>query len=616
MGIILDIKNDELGFAEKAAISGAPGAGRGVFWVKNDSPSTPYFTDDTGADFNLAGGGGSPGGSTTQIQYNNAGAFGGDTGFTTDGAGSVNITGDLDVDNININGNTISSTNANGVIVISNNGTGAIQVDTGGNTRGTNAVDFQRIRDVATQVASGAYSFIAGGVRNRSTAAYTFATGYNSCSLGTYAFCSGYGGLATGAVSRAGGDTGWALADGSVAEGHICSAAGYDSQAVGRAVYAVGNYSHVTGQLNSACGEGSEAGGFRTRCGPKVRTFTVSGTTVTIVGDVTADFSNGESVTFFNFTGGSAFTLWRASRTISSVAFGGANTTFTISSGLSDRTGGLCGNTSRAHNSHAEGYASNSNATVAAMGFGSHVEGWSLSTSSRIASGGGSHAEGYSKNSSTQTASGLGSHVEGYASGTGYMTASGKGAHIEGYVKTSNSILASGKGAHAEGTSTTASGNYAHAQGDASTAAFIGQDAQAGGKFATNADSQITQFVMRLATTTGNGTAFVEMVLPEKFDGLTNEKMYACTVTIAGRQDTGANHAMYKRMVIVEQTGTTVALAGAVQTIGTDIETDAAWDVQLTADNTAKGLKIEVKGNTQNIRWVAVVEAIEIAYND
>lgn len=32
-------------------------------------------------------GGGSPGGSTTQIQYNNAGSFAGDTGFTTDGAG-------------------------------------------------------------------------------------------------------------------------------------------------------------------------------------------------------------------------------------------------------------------------------------------------------------------------------------------------------------------------------------------------------------------------------------------------------------------------------------------------------------------------------------------------
>lgn len=50
-----------------------------------------------------------PGGSDTQIQYNDGGTFGGDSGFTTDGAGSVDITGDLDVDNININGNTLAT---------------------------------------------------------------------------------------------------------------------------------------------------------------------------------------------------------------------------------------------------------------------------------------------------------------------------------------------------------------------------------------------------------------------------------------------------------------------------------------------------------------------------
>lgn len=35
--------------------------------------------------------GGTPGGSNTQIQYNNSGAFGGDTGFTTDGAGHLSV---------------------------------------------------------------------------------------------------------------------------------------------------------------------------------------------------------------------------------------------------------------------------------------------------------------------------------------------------------------------------------------------------------------------------------------------------------------------------------------------------------------------------------------------
>jgi hypothetical protein len=41
------------------------------------------------------GGGGTPGGSNTQIQYNNAGSFGGDSGFTTNGSGAVTNTGSL-----------------------------------------------------------------------------------------------------------------------------------------------------------------------------------------------------------------------------------------------------------------------------------------------------------------------------------------------------------------------------------------------------------------------------------------------------------------------------------------------------------------------------------------
>ena len=46
----------------------------------------------------VAGVAGSPGGLNTQIQYNNAGAFGGDTGFTTDGAGGLSITsGSIDM---------------------------------------------------------------------------------------------------------------------------------------------------------------------------------------------------------------------------------------------------------------------------------------------------------------------------------------------------------------------------------------------------------------------------------------------------------------------------------------------------------------------------------------
>jgi hypothetical protein len=65
-----------------------------------------------------------------------------------------------------------STTNAN--LVIAPNGTGALIADipdgtlSGGNSRGTNAVDLQTVRAAATQVASGINSVIAGGTGNAS----------------------------------------------------------------------------------------------------------------------------------------------------------------------------------------------------------------------------------------------------------------------------------------------------------------------------------------------------------------------------------------------------------------------------------------------------------------
>ena len=53
----------------------------------------------------------------------------GDITISPNGTGTVVIDTDLDVDNININGNTITSTNTNGDIVITPNGTGTVVID-------------------------------------------------------------------------------------------------------------------------------------------------------------------------------------------------------------------------------------------------------------------------------------------------------------------------------------------------------------------------------------------------------------------------------------------------------------------------------------------------------
>ena len=74
---------------------------------------------------------------------------------------------------------------------------------------------------------------------------------------------------------------------------------------------------------------------------------------------------------------------------------------------------------------------------------------------------------------------------------------------------------------------------------------------------------------------------------------------------------------VYKRQLIIERTGGTVALAGSVQTIGSDIETTVTYTVSLTADDTNKSLNVSVQGALgHTVRWVAVIEAVEVKFND
>ena len=61
-----------------------PASGFGVIYVNGD---VPYFKDDGGTATSMiasGGGSGSPGGSDTQIQYNNGGSFGGVASLTFD----------------------------------------------------------------------------------------------------------------------------------------------------------------------------------------------------------------------------------------------------------------------------------------------------------------------------------------------------------------------------------------------------------------------------------------------------------------------------------------------------------------------------------------------------
>jgi hypothetical protein len=107
-------------------------------------------------------------------------AAGGVSGFTaSDNTASPNNT-------VNAARLLVNSGSTNADAVVQPKGTGAFQLQladgtaTGGNKRGANAVDLQRLRGAAAQVASGSESAIIGGYNNTASGAHSLAFGYRN----------------------------------------------------------------------------------------------------------------------------------------------------------------------------------------------------------------------------------------------------------------------------------------------------------------------------------------------------------------------------------------------------------------------------------------------------
>lgn len=148
---------------------------------------------------------------------------------------------------------TNAAANVNAAIVPKGTGALIVQIPdgtvTGGNARGTYAVDLQRIRTNAAQVASGAYSFV-GGRQSQASGAYSFAFGYPSNATNDFA-------IALGQSTASG--------SGAIAIG-TCTATGELAVAMGRGCTAGGNRGNTAiGNNNTAGGDGATAlGAFTT----------------------------------------------------------------------------------------------------------------------------------------------------------------------------------------------------------------------------------------------------------------------------------------------------------------------------------------------------------------
>lgn len=233
-----------------------------------------------------------------------------------------------------------------------------------------------------------------------------------------------------------------------------------------------------------------------------------------------------------------------------------------------------------------------------------------------------------------------------------FCTASGpvRGAYAIGYACTASGIAATaiGDNATASGQQSLAIGSYPTASGIYATAmqyanasgqySFAhGYDAYASqqcstafgfqvsanrqsmsvfgnGRFSSFGDAQQAGFVLRIRTTNATPTT---MMLDGSSARLTinDGEILSFVANIVGSKSTGTAISSYMRRGVIKRIGASTSLVGSIQTIGTDIEDNAATDVAITADDTNEALQIQVTGIAgETWRWVAIVEAADLGF--
>jgi hypothetical protein len=139
-----------------------------------------------------------------------------------------------------------------------------------------------------------------------------------------------------------------------------------------------------------------------------------------------------------------------------------------------------------------------------------------------------------------------------------------------------------------------------------------GMFAHSAGQFSANGDAQSGRFVLRCRTTTDSA---VEMALNGSTAYLTipSGKVLFCNIKIVGATSDGSAVATYERQYAVKNVAGTSSEIYAPITIGTDFASSTS--LSLTTNNTGDYISIQPTGiSAQTWRWVAVVDAVEVAY--
>ncbi len=565
------------------------------------------------------------------------------TGGTIDGVsiGNTSVATIVKVDNVTIDGNSVSASNTNGILIVSPNGTGSLQADSSGDARGLYAIDLQRDRSLNNQVASGNYSFIGGGLRNRSSGyASVVVGGYENTASGLYSFVGGggredNGNTASGTCSAVvGGQKNTSGGLSSIAAGGFFNTASGNYSVVGGGAYnnSGGSYVAVGGGLRN-----TSLGLFATVSGGYKNTSAVgsvsSGINNTANGGASVVSGGGIAGTFtVTIATPGVFTMNNhglvANDTIRLETTGAlptglsANTTYhVISTGLSDNDfrvsttqGGSAVNTSGSQSGVHTLYSLT--ARNVASGNGSVIAGGINNTSSSHQStvGGGR------KNISTNSWSTVGGGRDNVS--TGYVGTVGGG-----FNNSSTNFMSTVAGGH----SNTSSGNYGAicggignisggvgsiSKGLYAVATMYGQESHASGRFAASGDAQEITLIARRETTnnTANQVLFLDgsssrLVIPAKTS-------WAFVIKLSAYNNTDNESGWWIiRGGIRRNAANGTALVGSLITeSGFETSLNSA-SVSVVADDTNEALEIRVTGVTgKSIRWVAVIDASQVSY--
>lgn len=127
---------------------------------------------------------------------------------------------------------------------------------------------------------------------------------------------------------------------------------------------------------------------------------------------------------------------------------------------------------------------------------------------------------------------------------------------------------------------------------------------------ATTTDATQTELTLDGAAVTGSTITTANRII------LDASSTWMVDVCVVARSASGTDNGVYhRRCCIKRDASNNTVLVGAVQTVGTDIESNAAWDVTLDADDTNESLRVLVTGAAATtIRWVAEVSLVQVTH--